>query len=383
MSNRLGGKQGTAYTGTNANQPPNWTFAERDPNLYDFNNVALGDLWLNTANEEIWVLVSLDGDTTSRGRLAHWVQFGGGIETLTGNSGGAVGPDANDNVNVIGDTTTINVAGNTATNTLTISAVGTGVLSSLTGDSGGAVSPTAGNINTLGTVGHISVTGNPGTSTLTWDLDATIADVYTANTGFAVPALNNLNILGSANQITTSGAASTITVALDQTTTGLFKQSAFAADISANILNVTGAGTVYTILFNRTYFNIGSNFNTGTGIYTAPSAGLYHFSTTVTMTDITAAMTAGLVGFFVLGTGPSAGTWQLFRDNAAATVSIGAAAFWRYNGSVTVSLATGDQVYVNVMLENGAGDTADVSIGSGGGAAASTTWFTGYKITGY
>lgn len=42
----------------------------------------------------------------------------------------------------------------------------TGVAESLTGNSGGAVSPTANNINVVGT-GGITVTGNPGTSTLT------------------------------------------------------------------------------------------------------------------------------------------------------------------------------------------------------------------------
>ena len=40
MSNRLGGKQGTSYLGTNANQPPNWTFSNRDPNQYDTQNVS-------------------------------------------------------------------------------------------------------------------------------------------------------------------------------------------------------------------------------------------------------------------------------------------------------------------------------------------------------
>ncbi len=47
---------------------------------------------------------------------------GGGsgfIKTLTGNSGGAVGPDGLDNINVVG-TGPITVSGNTLTNTLTI-----------------------------------------------------------------------------------------------------------------------------------------------------------------------------------------------------------------------------------------------------------------------
>lgn len=60
------------------------------------------------------------------GNIANWVLISnsiGSLFTLTGNSGGAVGPSAG-NINVIGDGITINVVGNPATNTLTISASG-------------------------------------------------------------------------------------------------------------------------------------------------------------------------------------------------------------------------------------------------------------------
>jgi len=77
MSNRLGGRQSTAYTGTNANQPPNWTFSNKDPNQYDIQNVSVGDMWHNSANEKVWVLVSLAGDMNSKGSLATWIEFGG------------------------------------------------------------------------------------------------------------------------------------------------------------------------------------------------------------------------------------------------------------------------------------------------------------------
>jgi len=49
------------------------------------------------------------------------------VETLTGNSGGAVGPDGANNINVVGDGVTIDVAGNPGTNTLTISSLANSV----------------------------------------------------------------------------------------------------------------------------------------------------------------------------------------------------------------------------------------------------------------
>lgn len=48
----------------------------------------------------------------------------GSVMTLTGNSGGAVSPDGGGNINVLGDTTTINITGNPGTNTLTANVTG-------------------------------------------------------------------------------------------------------------------------------------------------------------------------------------------------------------------------------------------------------------------
>ena len=153
MSNRLSGSFGLAYVGTIANQPPNWNFEQRDPTPFDVNNVSVGDLWLNQPAKTVWVLVSLQGTSATQsvtvGSYATWVQWAGpsgNTETLTGNSGGAVTP-TNDNINVIGDGTTINVVGTPSNSTLTISAIGSGLIDTLTGHSGGAVSPTAGNTN--------------------------------------------------------------------------------------------------------------------------------------------------------------------------------------------------------------------------------------------
>ena len=79
MSNRLSFGRGQAYLGTNADQPPNWNFNNRDPSVYDTQNVSIGDLWMNTIAERIWCLVSLEGSPTSKGALATWLPLGGGF----------------------------------------------------------------------------------------------------------------------------------------------------------------------------------------------------------------------------------------------------------------------------------------------------------------
>lgn len=172
MSNRLGGRQGTAYVGTNANQPPNMVYNNRPPTQYDI-NYSVGDFWIDESAadvDKLWVLVSLVGNSTTKGALGHWIQLGTGsasnVNTLTGNSGGAVGPDGANNINVVGDGTTADVVGNPGTNTLTISATGA------------------------------------------------VPIQFDEDVGSAVPVLGVLNVLGGSN-MNTSGAGNTVTINLN------------------------------------------------------------------------------------------------------------------------------------------------------------------------
>ena len=133
MSNRLGGKQGTAYLGTNANQPPNMTFAHKAPTQFDDKNVVLGDFWLDlsaTPLPNLWTLVSLEGNVNSAGQLAHWVQITGAggsgeVKSFTTDDGAVVLPDVSGNVDLHGshNITTAgmaNVVDISLTNTITL-----------------------------------------------------------------------------------------------------------------------------------------------------------------------------------------------------------------------------------------------------------------------
>ncbi len=84
-------------------------------------------------------------------------------------------------------------------------------IETLTGNSGGAVPPTANNINILGS-GPLSVVGNPATSTLTISANGTVPLQFTEDGAtVAIPSGGNLNILGGAG-ISTSGSGSTVTI---------------------------------------------------------------------------------------------------------------------------------------------------------------------------
>lgn len=236
----------------------------RDPTTLDVNYPLYKD-WVNTSNNNLWKLMSFT--STSGTVLANWLQLEGS----------------------------------------------TNELHTLTGDSGGAVSPTANNINTLGT-GSITIVGNPGTSTLTTQLTgltnhnvlvgagtATITNVPPSTAGFVLTsngaasdpsfqsvaasgaittitgnsggaetptAGGNFNILGTGS-ITVAGSANTETVQL----TGL-----------TNHAVLVGAGTT-------TITKVGPSATTGAPLISAGAAADPGFSTTVTINDANETMT--------------------------------------------------------------------------------------------
>lgn len=143
----------------------------------------------------------------------------------------------------------------------------------ITGNSGGAVPPSAGgNINLLGS-GDITVTGNPGTNTLTISSSGT-ASSFPTDSGTAVPAAGALTIHGG-NNIATSGAGSTVTIDLDGTT-----------NHAIQVGNALGSLTSLSVATNG-QIPIGStgadpviaNITAGTGVSITNGAGSITIST--------------------------------------------------------------------------------------------------------
>ncbi len=408
MSLRRSGLNPTSYLGVEAPTPPNFQRNKRAPTVKDYSNYRIGDLWLHdkpgTDIEDVFILVS------KANLIATWLNIGlSGIDFLTGDSGGLVGEDVNDNINQFGTVTHIVTTGTPGNNTITWD-IGSAIADTYDGDIGsatpaaniltvaggagidtsgagstitidfsgtaaaqyttdaGVAIPAANNLNVLGGT-DISTSGAG--DTVTVSVSTAVATQYTTDAGVAVPAANNLNVLGGSN-ISTAGAGSTITITGPATAT-----SAFSSDLTVTQPNVTGAGTVFTIPFDRTFYNIGGDLNTGTGIYTAPADGLYNFSTTVSVNTISVAMTEGDISFTITGTGSCVGTWALVKNNAA-VVREPVSSQWRFNGSILVELDQNDTVEVIVTLSNGAGDTAQVNIGAGG--PPTRTWFSGFRI---
>ena len=178
------------YGGGQVAHPPNvlTNIVGKPPTTF---KAPIGTISIDHNMREAWMLVA---DAMGVG---YWASVtggaGGNVDTLTGNSGGAVGPQAG-NINVVGSGA-ISVVGDNTTGTLTISSgAPTGVVETITGNTGGAVPPDGGgDISIVGT-GTILVSGNIGSSTLTisstaladftWNSTATTPVMLVPNNGY-------------------------------------------------------------------------------------------------------------------------------------------------------------------------------------------------------
>lgn len=65
--------------------------------------------------------------------------------------------------------------------------------------------------------------------------------------------------------------------------------SSFLAYLTNTLSNVTGDSTDYQIIYDTLVSNVGSNFNLGTSVYTAPYNGVYYFSHITYVNNVTTA----------------------------------------------------------------------------------------------
>lgn len=374
MSNLLSGLSSLAYQGTNASNPPNLIYATQNPTQYDGTNVSLGDLWLNRTNQTVWLLVALNAS------LATWAQLGvtaSEVDTLTGNSGGAVGPDGSNNINVVGDGTTITISGNPGTSTLTASVIPGSLIVTVTGNSGGTVSPDgSGNFNIVGDGTTIDIVGNPGTNTLTASVLNAIDITLTGNTGGPVSATGgNFDIVGDGTTIEITGDPMTHTLTASiapgiivESLTGntggpIFPDSDGNIDIlgTAGIIEVTGNPMTNTLTIDA-----GSELATS---YATDSGSAIPASSILTIAGGTNINTSGAGNTVTINldstlTGITNLTVDNLTVNTSATLGFTTAGVVQTNSSGVVSSTKGTNGQVLISSTAGAPAWATITAGA-------------------
>lgn len=139
---------------------------------------------------------------------------------------------------------------------------------------------------------------------------------------------------------------------------------AFQATKNGNATNATGDGTTYTLSTMTSTFDQGSNFNTTSGTFTAPTTGIYCLGFTASYSNIGASHSAGVTSIVA-----TSGTIELSRISPAACKTGGS--FVELSGSALISMTSGNTATFTITVS---GSTKTITINSG----SNVVW--GYQV---
>ena len=171
-----------------------------------------------------------------------------------------------------------------------------------------------------------------------------------------------------AASLTSTNASITYTAGVGTLNLDIAAMPSFFAYVDATVPNVTGDGTVYTVIFNTEEFDTLSNFNTTTGMFTAPTDGLYCLGAQMTLDDIGAQHTQ-LNFHLTLSTG------QIYPFDIENPRVIGSPILLTRSSSALMQMASGTSAFITIQV-SGVTKLVDVV----GNADKSQTIFWGYRV---
>lgn len=128
-------------------------------------------------------------------------------------------------------------------------------------------------------------------------------------------------------------------------------QPSFNAQTATSSVNIP-ASTVSTVVFNHTNTDIGTHYNTGTGIYTAAVAGVYRFDANVILQN-NASGSALVTGVYFSLNNNAINTlgaaFNLGGFTNGGSINAGSNSF-NVSGGVTLQMAQGDTMRVNISM---------------------------------
>ncbi len=145
-------------------------------------------------------------------------------------------------------------------------------------------------------------------------------------------------------------------------------QPCFLARLGSNVTNVTGDGTVYTVICDTEIFDVGSNYNNSTGVFTAPVDGKYFFSGGVYFSA-----TGTSFGFSIKIVATSITLVNNFNYFSSATANQTSVVI-----SGLVSMTAGDTCTIAAVGNFGTKNNTISDTSAGGGTHA--TFFSGYLV---
>lgn len=151
-------------------------------------------------------------------------------------------------------------------------------------------------------------------------------------------------------------------------------QPAFCAFLSTTQTNTTGNGTLYKVICDTALSNQGTHYNTSTGVFTAPVAGLYRFECSVTYSNLAAGHTEQSIRFTNSVSTASRFLTGYANPNGGKAASSG---FFSSTNAVLMHLGVNDTVELDAFVD---GSTQTVSIVGADSTQNYFTYFSGSLV---
>ena len=190
-------------------------------------------------------------------------------------------------------------------------------------------------------------------ASLTGSSSGTVNLVTMESTFTGKMALENLHPNGASGQSINDDATSRDIAASEGKINNFSYGGPFvSAYVSAQIPNVTGNGTQYTIVFDTEIADYTSNLNTSNGVFTAPLTGKYLIATTVKVA------VPAVITTYIVQVVTSNRTYHIFRGDTD-NVRDGSS-FFTCSGSVLADLDAADTARIVITVTGVGSDTVDV-----------------------
>ena len=132
--------------------------------------------------------------------------------------------------------------------------------------------------------------------------------------------------------------------------------------------NVTGAGTLYNILYPTEIYDVSGDYNAGTSIFTAPTFGKYLICCSVSLAALDANATSGIL--VVLSSNRD---YNLLGCNMGNIRDVGDDL--QISAAVIVDMDAADTTKPRIIIYNMGGDTVDINV-----ASTDSCRFTGFLL---